>query len=255
MIDWISVAEAKDRLGLRVVLAKGVWAVWSECAKALLHYKRVPYAPVAQIIFAENAELVAWTGVRNQPQVVFNDEPVRASWLDIINLLERLAPDRPLLPGDAAERAMVIGWCNELAGEKGLGWCRRIQMTATETALVPGTAARIIGHEYGGKAGDVSAEERRIANIVAAIGETLHRQEAQGSPFLVGRALSAADIYWACFSNLVGPLPLDVCPIPQELHDGFKDVGPTIDEVIDPIIFRHRDRIYREYLELPLCFG
>jgi glutathione S-transferase len=255
MIDWIPVSRARDLSGLRVVLAKGVWAVWSECAKAMLHYKRLPYAPVPQIIFEENVELVAWTGVRNQPQLIYDDEPARTSWLDIINLLERLAPDPPLLPADPEQRAQVIGWCNELAGENGLGWCRRIQMTATETSLVPGTAATIISSEYGGQMGDVSRAERRIADIVAGIAKTLRRQEALGSQFLVGKTVSAADLYWACFSNLVGPFPMDVCPVPQDLHAGFAQVGSTVSKALDPVIFRHRDAIYRDYLELPLCFG
>jgi hypothetical protein len=52
-------------------------------------------------------------------------EPVRASWGPILHLAERLERDPPLLPSAQEDRVRMLGLCEELAGEDGLGWNRR----------------------------------------------------------------------------------------------------------------------------------
>ena len=118
---WVTVEAAKRARGLRIVLSGGGWALWGECAKNVMHIKGLGYVKVPQQSAQDNAELVAWTGVRNQPQVVYDDDPARTGWLEILNLAERLAPQPALLPPDPAQRALVVGRSNELLGEWGLG--------------------------------------------------------------------------------------------------------------------------------------
>lgn len=252
-MDWVPIEDAKTMPGLRVVLARGAWGAWSECVKNLLHIKQLPYARVAQMIFEENAELVAWTGVRNQPQVVFDDDPVRTGWLDILNLLERLGPEPALLPEDSESRALVIGLSNEICGERGLVWCRRIELNAK--ADLKGLRGRIMKTAYGVTGGDIRREEERMAGIIASIAAHLNMQKSLGRRYIVGDRLTALDVYWATMSNLFGPLPEDLCPIPQSLKERFSASGPTTTAALDPILFEHRDYIYETYLPLPIDFG
>jgi glutathione S-transferase len=253
-MDWVSVDEARQMPGLRIVLAKGVWAVWGECAKAIFHVKKIPYAPVPQIPFEANPGIVAWTGVRNQPQVVYENEPVRTGWLDILNLAERIAPTPVLLPKDAEQRATVVGMANELCGENGLGWCKRLQAHQPNTAS--DNTVQIMRTEYGLTEGDVADEaEQRMAGIVSMLAGRLKAQKAAGSHYFVGDGLTALDLYWACFSNLVDPLPHELAPMPQAIREAFNNPGRRVRAVMDPILFDHRDYINLTYLRLPLDFG
>ena len=130
MIEWVSVEDAKTRPGLRLVLAKSAWGGYSEVAKNLIHVKKIPYVGVPQVPFGENLELVAWTGVRNNPVAIYENEPPRDRWLDILNMAERLSPEPPLLPAGVMARALVIGLSNEILSENGLIWCKRIVSAA-----------------------------------------------------------------------------------------------------------------------------
>jgi glutathione S-transferase len=252
-MEWVPVSEARKMRGLRVVLSKGGWAVWSECAKNILHYKGLKYAPVPQLGFEANPELVAWTGVRNQPQVVYDDDPVRTGWLEILNLAERLAPEPALLPKDSEQRALVVGLSHELCGEWGLGWCKRLQV------ITPGFqagAGEIMKAEYGMTEQTVGAPaERRMAEIVTMLGRRLQAQAKAGSQYFVGDRLTAIDIYWACFSVLLNPLPHELAPMSEQIRAAFSNPGPVVQAALDPILFKHRDHVYHTYLPLPIDFG
>lgn len=252
MTDWIALEEAKARPGLRLVLARGSYGGYSQAAQALMHVDQVPYAPVPQTPFGENLDLVAWTGVRNNPVAVYDDEPPRNSWLDIINLAERLSPAPRLLPKDSRQRAEVIGLCNELCGENGLVWNRRIETAAKYKPT--GLRADIMAREYRVNAGVVSAAEQRMADIIGELARRLQAQKAAGSRYIVGDRLTAIDIYWAVFSTLIGPMPAELCPIAEDLRAKYATVAPAVAAVRDPILFEHRDYIYQTYLPLPVTF-
>ena len=51
-----------------------------------------------------NDDLVAWGGINSGPVVAWNDEAPINRWNDILFLLERVAPQEPLLPDDAGDR-------------------------------------------------------------------------------------------------------------------------------------------------------
>jgi glutathione S-transferase len=252
-MHFVPVSEARTLPGLRMVLVKG-WAVWAEAAKQILYYKNIPYVAVAQTPWGDNSELQAWTGVRNQPQAIYNEEAVRTSWLEILNLAERLAPEPRLLPVAPEDRATVVGLSNEIAGEWGLGWCRRIQIAAGATAWNE-SAHNLMRRQYGGKDNTSDEAITRTAEIVTALGKRLRAQEKAGSRFFVGDSLSAADIYWVAFSNLLAVLPEEICPMKNpQLREQMSTPGPAIDAVTDPILLEHRDYVLREFLQCPLTF-
>src|SRR3546814_4119890 len=81
-MEFVSVEEARTGSGMRLVLSSGYWALWCEFTKNIFPVKGVPFTAVVHEVFGENPELVAWTGVRNQPQAIYNDEPVRTGRSD-----------------------------------------------------------------------------------------------------------------------------------------------------------------------------
>ena len=126
-MDYLSVEEARDLSGLKLVLTGGVPGPWSEAAKALFNHHKVPFHPVLQVGGQSNDALVAWTGHRNAPVAVLNDEAPRVRSMEILELAERLGSGQSLIPGDREARIRMVGLINEMAGEQGFAWhCRAI---------------------------------------------------------------------------------------------------------------------------------
>jgi hypothetical protein len=46
MVEFVSVEEAKQRPGLRVVMVGMVPSPWGEAAKGILHHKKIPELPL-----------------------------------------------------------------------------------------------------------------------------------------------------------------------------------------------------------------
>ena len=115
-MKFLSVAELIKRAGLRLVLVQGAPSPWSQAVKAMMEYKGLEFVVAAQIPGAENAELVAWAGVNSGPLVAWNEGRPMNRWNDILFLLERLAPHKPLVPDAPAERVQVLGLSHELCG-------------------------------------------------------------------------------------------------------------------------------------------
>ena len=78
-MNYVHVDDAKDQPGLRLALTMGVPGPWSQSAKYLFEYKQYPFIAVGQKGAQENLELFAWTGHRNAPVAVFEDDDVFAS--------------------------------------------------------------------------------------------------------------------------------------------------------------------------------
>lgn len=247
--------------GLRLALTCGVPGPWGEAAKKIFEYKKINYVPVAQMAGEDNADLVAWTGTRNAPIALYDDEPPRTGWYDILMLAERLNPDLPLLPAASEARLTVVGISNEICGEWGFGWARRTMMnhagpTAGEAAEPPFNEAAMtrLRTTYSVSLGDATAAAHRAADILRMMANRLHEQEAIGSPYFVGDTITACDIYWTAFSSALEPLPPDVNPMPEWMRRPYENIGPILEAAKDPILLRHRDRIYARHLTLPLDF-
>jgi glutathione S-transferase len=255
--DWIDVAEARARKGLRLVLTAGVPGPWGEAAKAVFRAKGIPFARVRQEMGSANDALVAWTGRSNAPIAVFEDERPRDGWAEIVLLAERLAPEPRLLPADPDARALAFGLIHELAGEDGLGWSRRLMMLDPILRLPPGAggpmraAVERMGRRYGHSPAAAAAAPGRVAVILDLFSRRLRSQRAAGSRFLLGDSLSAVDLYWAAFAALVRPLPESDCAMPAGLRASYT-LAPPLADAADPQLLEHRDRIYREVLTLPV---
>jgi glutathione S-transferase len=266
-MKYLEVSEAKDLTGLRLVLTAFVPGPWGESAKKILDYKQIPYVPVAQYAAKANEDLVAWTGIRNAPNAMYNDEPPRTGWYDILMLAERLAPERPLLPTRSEERALVLGISSEICSEWGWGWARRAMMgtpyagipdPARVAALskppwAPEDSARMRA-SYSVSVGGAAEAPARCADILRMLAARLHRQKAEGSPYLVGHSITACDIYWTVFSMALEPLPHEVNPMPDWMRMSYDMLGPVLEAAKDPILLAHRDLIYERHLSLPLEF-
>jgi glutathione S-transferase len=257
MAEYVSVEEARSLSGLRVVLSPGVPGPWSESLKGILYVKKIPYVKARQEIGGENRALKEWSAQATAPVMAWNDEPPRSTWIEQLYLAERLQPNPPLIPANIEERALMFGYCNELCGQHGFGWAKRLMLvhpTLANPNVDKGSRAfsTYIGDKYGYNAAEAEAAPRRCAHILQLLSNRLEQQRAKGSKFFIGNQLSALDIYWAAFAALVQPLPHDQCPMPQSFRTLYTNTDPTIQAAAKPILLEHRDFIYREYLELPV---
>lgn len=258
-MQYIEPSAARGHSGLRLALTIGVPGPWSESAKAIFAVKKIPYVPVAQHAGKENFELVAWTGCRNAPIAVLDEERPRTGWAEILLLAERLSSAIPLLPADPADRALVFGLAHEICGEEGFGWTRRIMMFEAILAAARGGAEFEPGmqamlSDYRVTEAAIAAAPARVTGILGMLATRLHAQRAAGSRYLVGAALTACDLYWACFAVLIDPLPPESNPMPGFLRRMYAGTTPALTAAKDPILLEHRDFIYATHLTLPLDF-
>ena len=258
-MKYVDLAAAREMPGLRLALTAGVPGPWSESAKAIFAVKGIPYIPVAQYAAKENAELMAWTGCRNAPVAVLDNEKPRSGWAEILLLAERLQPYVPLLPADPAERALVFGLSHEICGEEGFGWTRRPTMfdailTAARNGatLEPGMQAMLRDYRISEAAS--AGATQRLVGLLGMLAARLHAQRAAGSRYLVGDRLTACDLYWACFAATLEPLPEEVNPMPSFVRHLYASVTQEVAAAKDPILFEHRDFIYATHLTLPLDY-
>lgn len=253
MLDYRPLSEIIKAKGLRIVLVKGFPSPWGQAAKAMFEVKGLDYLVGPHEAGGTNDELVAWSGENSGPVVAWNDEKPISRWLDILMLAERLAPTPSLLPPDAADRALMIGLSNEICGELGIGWNRRLQMFAP--MLDSGTAPEGIvrmGEKYGYSSDSAKRAGARTAAQMRALADQLKRQEAAGRPFFVGDHLSALDLYWVAFMPLITLPPIEECPVPEPLRPMFACGDPQVMDALDPILLKHRDRVFKAYFRNPM---
>jgi glutathione S-transferase len=254
-MDYKTVAEARQLPGLRLVLTEGMPGPWAESAKSILNYKGIEFIAVAQQGGGANEKLQAWTGQTTAPVAIYNDEPVCYSWLDILLLAERLNPDRALLPADLEQRALVVGLSREIAGERGLGWNKRLYMLAPMMTMdePPEMSARM-GNKYGWSAQQLSESAGRIRDCLHYFCERLRAQADGGSNYLVGTGETAVDFYLANFMGIFRPLPAEQNPMPDFLRKLYSQVAPELESCLAPLLFEHRDMMYQRHIDTPLQF-
>ena len=255
-MEYASVEEAKDSDGLRIALTMGVPGPWSQAAKYLFEFKGVPFMAVGQKGGRDNPDLFKWTGHRNAPVAVFNDEPPRSGWHEIIMLAERIAPRPTLVPVISSARAEMFGLITEIASEGGLAWLRRFRLIEILYGAASGDPrARkgpdTLANRYGYSPDAAVEAEGRCKNILAMLSECLRKQADRGSEYFVGDRFTAVDLYWACFSQFVAPMPEDLNPMPPLLRSAY-ELPKSLS--VDPILIAHRDLMYGRHLNLPLEF-
>src|SRR4051794_35124492 len=97
MLTFVDITAARVARGLRLAVIGSPPSPWSEAAQALFGLRGVD-ALVVRFKRGGDDQLAAWTGARNLPVALYDDEPPRTGWADILALAERLGgPDAPPL--------------------------------------------------------------------------------------------------------------------------------------------------------------
>lgn len=261
MPTFASVAEARTQDGVRLVLTVGAPGPWGEAAKGLLHVKKIAFVPVRQEAGSDNPELVAWTGIRNAPQIIAEDDKPLHAWLDLIHFAENRTPSPSLIPDDPNDRVLMFGMIHELAGTEGYAWSRRLTlfkpiMDLAKQGENPGfKPVQLMAAQYGYQEEAAERASDKVAEVLNLLSERLRLQsEAGNGPYLIGDRLSALDIYWAAFAAMVAPLSPERCAMPDYLRQAYGTIDETITSALTPSLLKHRDYIYDTYLELPVVF-
>jgi hypothetical protein len=253
MLQYRSFKEIVSHPGLRIVLVQGMPSPWGQAAKTIFEIKGLDYVAAPWLAGEPNDEIVAWGGEASAPIVAWASEKRLHRWIDILYLAERLSPRPSLIPADATQRALMIGLSHEICGEMGIGWNRRLQLfaPALSSGKAPAGVSRM-GGKYGYNENDAKAAGERTAASLKALTAQLKSQHARGQHYFIGDALSALDIYWTAFSNLLDPLPKEQCPMPDAYRPGFVVTDPVIKSALDPLLLEHRSEIFQKYFRNPM---
>ena len=253
-MEYLTIEEAREQSGLRLVLTRGVPGPWSEAAKAIFTLRNVDYVPVQQLAGGHNPELVEWTRHRNAPIALYDNEAPRVRCLELLDLAERLGSGPSLVPEDRHDRMFMLGLINEIAGEGGMAWNARVLMFHAGIVVQgPEAAKNPMYADYRYDAEAIAANTAKIEGFLDYLASHIKAQHGKGSHFLVAGQLSAADVYWAYFSNMLEILPPEQCPVP----DGPRDVWGVLAQSIsgyDPVLIEQRNKIFADHLVLPLDF-
>lgn len=269
-LNYITIEEARKLGGLRVVLgAYPIPGPWREACKGVLWVKGLKYTPVKSAnagasdlaigMQDSQSELIAWSGQASAPVVAWNDERPRSGWLEQLHLAERLNPEPPLVPTDIDERMLMVGMANELLGEKGMVWQKRLLMVHEPLQVLaqddPQRAFFIfLGEKYGYTPEGAEQSAIGIATIVTRFAAQLARQHAVGKRYLIGDRLSALDLYWASCCAILDPMPADRCPMADGFRGAYGNRDPRVAAALTPALREHRDFIYNTHLETPIVF-
>jgi len=254
LMKFFEVEEAREMPGVRLVQTVGFPGPWGQAVKKMFKYKSIDFVPVAQYAGKDNKALVDWIGTRNAPVIVADEIRPLSAWIDQIIFTETYTSTPPLLPSDSGARALVFGIINELAGEWGYGWCRRLMMFQDTYVANPSPEFRAspiqrkLDAQYGYSDTTVAAAPQRCVDILNMLTTRLKAQQAKGRKFLIGPSLTAVDIYWATFSTMLQPLTDEWCTMSPELRENRMVRHPLILAAKDPILLEHRKMMYRDYL-------
>jgi len=251
-VDFISTEDAISIKGIRMTVVSAVPSPWGEAAKSILHVKGLPW----QAVRYNPMDKVQsdWTGASNAPALMIDDQAPIHGWRNILTFAEAQSDNSILLPDET--RTVCLELSDKFCGQDGLGWHRRlmgIHAGLTGRGGFSPPIAQYLGLKYGYKEDAIEQSNRQVAALLTECVERLKAQEAAGRSYYVGNTLSCVDIYSACFMALFDPLPDEQCPMHPKSRAVFEMRYPETDYAFDPILLKHRDYIYENYLELPLC--
>jgi len=250
MTRFTSITEARELPGLRMACLRAIPSPWTEAAKGIFRVKGLACQYAAQADSDPEQAIAAWAGDSTIPVVAYDGEPLRTGWAEILQLAERLAPDTPLIPADWEMRATMLGISHEICGEMGLGWSARNMLVGQsfDDAAQGGFHPKVAGF-LAKKYGFRESEDYR-ARVIDILNGLSARIE--GRDFLVGDSLTAADIYWAAFANLIDPLPEDLLPMHPGMRKSYSAADDGVKAAISPALKAHHLAIYNDHLELPV---
>jgi glutathione S-transferase len=250
---YLDVDAAIASRGLRMVVVGQVPSPWGEAAKGIFHVKGIDFAAVRLVY--DNEALKAWARQLSGPVAIFDDEPPRSGWAEILMLAERLAPTPALLPLEPEARARALRLAENFCGQDGLGWHRRLQLVhagLNNAGGFPDRVAGYLGKKYGYAPADSARSAARVQELLGHFAATLRAQRDAGHDYYLGAQFSAVDIYGAAFMALFRPLAEEQCAMNPHVRRAFEWLDAPTSAALDPILLEHRDRVYARHLELPL---
>jgi glutathione S-transferase len=254
-VRFVELEEARAATGLRVVIAAGVPSPWSQAALGALDMKGLDY--VAVRFRRTDEEIKRWTGTRNAPVVLCDDEPPRTGWAEIVALAERLGGRVSLVPDDDEARARMFGLSHEILGEGGLGWSVRLLLThvslATDGARGwPKPVAEYLAPRYGYAPERVDPSRARVRRVLALLDRVLAESRARGHEYLLGAAPTALDIHCAVSLAPLTPMSEADCPMPAVVRRAFETIDDDVSAGVTDALLAHRALMYARHLPLPV---
>lgn len=243
--------------GTRITVAPGFPALYAEALRNIAYIKGIDFVPVQHVNMGidkntgkdRQARLYELTAQTSLPVMWHDTERPRSSWIEQLALCERIGkPGTPsMIPADYGLRAEMFGLCAVILGEDGLLWNRRLR------------ADSALARKYGYSPEASAASEGKVVAIVKLIADRLESQAANGSKFLVGSSLTAADVYMATMSyNIVLPSE-ELLPKTKQNHVMqlmFGNLSPAVAAVVDKSrIVQHRDYIIKTFCEAGTSVG
>ncbi len=244
--------------GTRVTFIPGLPALYAEALKNVCFVKGIPLIRALHPMMGvdkdtgedRQARLYELTSQTSIPTMFHDEERPRNVWIEQLDLAERIgAPGTPgLIPDNFEHRAEMLGLCAIVLGEDGLVWNMRILSDSP------------LAQKYGYSQEASAAAPGKIAEVLKLIDARLAAQEQRGSRYLVGDALTAADVYWATMSMcLVVPSP-EIMPVTQQNKGMLKyfamnGANPVIAAVLTERIGQHQRYILTTYCETPAVLG
>jgi glutathione S-transferase len=252
-LEFVSVAEARQRRGLRMVVVGQVPSPWGEAAKGFFHLKRLPFVAV-RLVYDDDT-LKQWAGQLTAPVVFFDDEIPRSGWAEILMLAERLAPQPALLPLEPLERSRALAIADRICSPGGLAWTRRLQNVHAglhKSGGFPERIAGYLGRKYGYDPAQAAGYGPRVCELLNELATALRAQKSVGKDYFLGDTLTAADVYSATCMAIFKPLPQAICAMDPAIRAAFEHLDEATAAALDPILIEHRDMMYARHLETPL---
>jgi glutathione S-transferase len=249
-IQYVTVEEAIPRAGLRMVVVGNVPSPWGEAAKSFFHVKGLDYVAVRLVY--DNDALARWAGQLSGPVAVYDDEPPRSGWAEILMLAERLAPSPPLLSLEPNARGRALELARDFCDPHGLGWTRRLQAVHASRTNNAGFSEQVAGYLGKKYAYDPARADTHGPRVRELLGKFAAALRAAGGEYYHGATFGAVDIYSATFMGLFKPLPDAVCAMHPRARAAFEWLDDETRAALDPILLAHRDMMYARHLETPL---
>ncbi len=256
---FISLEEAAQMTeGTRITFIPGVQALYAEALKNICFVKDIPIIRALHPMMGmdkvtgedRQARLYELTKQTGLPTMFHNDERPRNVWTEQLALAENIGGlNSPMLiPKNYQHRVEMFGLCAVVLAEDGLLWNMRI--------LSDGP----LGRKYGYSDEASVAAPAKIAEVIALIDTRLKQQAERGSKYLVGDALSAADIYWATMGMSVMATPPEIMPVTKQNKGMLKSFAanselPGIANVLTQRVKDHQRYILTRYCETPAVLG
>lgn len=257
--EFVSLDEAAAmKTGTRVTFIPGIPALYAEALKNVCYVKGIPLVRALHPMMGideetgrdRQARLYELTRQTSVPTMFHDEERPRNVWIEQLALAERIgAADSPrLIPDDFEQRVEVFGLCAVVLGEDGFVWNMRILNDSP------------LARKYGYSEAASAAAPGRVAEGLNLIDRRLASQEKQGSRYLVGESISAADVYWATMSMSVAPPPPEIMPRTQQNRGMLKFFAmtaqiPVVAEALTARIVEHQRYVLTTYCETPAVLG